>query len=238
MSDFISGMLRFYINVGMILTLWFLTKLYIRLISESNKSYISKIAFTRNCLTVPEFYYRDKDCLNMSFLELLTNEAYGLGNDLVLDTILQLIVLILLIRNDGLTGINITGEKVFNTGSITSSGALDVDAESVSNFGEISGENVDFDLENLDNFGAIEADDQVVIDIDNGINNGIISAGTEQVSEIVITSSAVSTLSMDSLMMMSTTQTTSLATTLASSSENFNLSHFLVFLLVFFKIKW
>lgn len=171
----------------------------------------------------------------MSFLELLTNESYGLGNDLVLDTILQLIFLVLLIRNDGLTGVNISGGKVFNTGSITSSGAIDVDAESVSNFGEISGAYVNLDLENLDNAGTLDADDKVDIDVDNGVNNGIISAGTEAVSTNEITSSAVSTLSTESV--MATTRSTTLATTLASSSENFNLSHFLVFLLVFFKIK-
>ena len=167
----------------------------------------------------------------MSFLELLTNESFGLGNDLVLDTILQLIFLVLLIRNDDLTGINIGGGKLFNTGSISSSGTIDFDFESVSNFGEISGGNVNLDLGNLDNFGTIDADDQVDIEVDYGANNGIISAGTEQVSADDITASAVSILSMDSLMATNTT------TPASSSTETIHSSHFLLFLLMIFKIK-
>lgn len=171
----------------------------------------------------------------MSFLELLTNETYGLGNDLVLDTILQLIFLVLLIRNDGLTGINISGGTFFNTGSISSSGTIDFDFESVSNFGEISGENVSLDLGNLDNFGTIDAVDQVDIEVDYGANNGIISAGTEQVSADEITSPIVSILSTDSLMATNTT------TPASSSTETIHLSHFLLFLqfivIMIFKIK-
>ena len=215
----------------MILTLWFLTKLYIRFISESNKSNISKADCTRNSLTVPEFSYRDRDYINMSFLELLTNESFGLGNDLVLDTILQLIVLVLFIRNDSLTGINISGGKVFNTGSITSSGAIDVEAESVSNFGEISGENVDLDLGNFDNFGTIDADDQVDIEVGYGFNNGNISAGNEQFPANEITELLMPTVSTNSLIQTNATILQS------SSTETVYLSHFLVFLLVFFQNK-
>ena len=159
--------------------MWLLTKLYIRFISESNKMIISEVAFILNSLTVPEFIIEIyiTYSINMSFLELLTNESFGLGNDLVLDTILQLIFLVLLIRNDDLTGINIGGGKLFNTGSISSSGTIDFDFESVSNFDEISGENVNLDLGNLDNFGTIDADNQVDIVVNYGANNGIISAG-------------------------------------------------------------
>ena len=167
----------------------------------------------------------------MSFLEILTNESYGLGNDLVLDTILQLLFLVLLIRNDGLTGINISGGKLFNTGSISSSGTIDFDLESVSNFGEISGENVNLDLGNLDNFGAIDADDQVDIEVESGANNGVISVGAEQGLANEITPSTASFLSTDSLIATNTTISTS------SSTETIHLSHFLLFLIMFFKIK-
>ena len=175
--------------------------------------------------------------LNMSFSEFLT-KLYGLGNDLVLNTFLQimfvLVVPTLLNVFEGLTGIEISG-KFVNTGTITSSGIVNVATGSLSNHGEISGENVNLDLGKFDNFGTIDADDKVDIDVDNGINNGIISAGTEQSLANEIFASTVSTLSKDSLMI--TTEATNLATTLASSSVNFKLSHFLVFLLVFFKIK-
>ena len=179
--------------------------------------------------------------LNMSFSEFLT-KLYGLGNDLVLNTFLQimfvLVVPTLLNVFEGLTGIEISG-KFVNTGTITSSGIVNVATGSLSNHGEISGENVNLDLGKFDNFGTIDADDKVDIDVDNGINNGIILAGTEQISANEITAPTLSTLSTESMIVttQSTAQTTMLATHLASSTETFNLSHFLIFLLVFFKIK-
>lgn len=103
----------------------------------------------------------------------------------------------------------------------------------------VNGAYVNLDLGNLDNFGTIDADYKVDIDVDNGINNGIISAGTEQISANKIFASTVSTLTTESVILTTrpTTQTTTLATTLASSSATFHLSHFLIIYLLFFKIK-
>ena len=172
--------------------------------------------------------------LNTSFSEFLTNESYGLGNDLVLNTFLQimfvLVVPTLLNVFEGLTGIEISG-KFVNTGTITSSGIVNVATGSLSNHGEISGENVNLDLGNLDNFGTIDADDQVDIEVESGANNGIISVGTEQSSANEITSSAASFPSTDSLMATNTTTPT------PSSTETIHVSHFLLFLIMIFKIK-
>ena len=76
-------------------------------------------------------------------------------------------------------GIYIGASEIFNSGTIASSGTIDFNADSISNFGDVIGQNIDLDTDNLNNgyLGVIDAGYQLDIDAENGLNTGVLSAG-------------------------------------------------------------
>ena len=77
-----------------------------------------------------------------------------------------------------------TKQLVVNTGTITAGVAVDFDVESIYNFGVIGGGKTDLDTDYMYNGGVIYADDQLDIDLENGVNNGVLFAGVDNPNNI------------------------------------------------------
>ena len=122
-----------------------------------------------------------------------------------------------------------TKQLVVNTGTITAGVAVDFDVESIYNFGVIGGGKTDLDTDYMYNGGVIYADDQLDIDLENGVNNGILSAGVDNpksIFEINSPESPTPTLSATSIVANETS-----SSTVTSSTVSFEISMFLIALI-------
>ena len=123
-----------------------------------------------------------------------------------------------------------TKQLVVNTGTISAGVAVDFDVESIYNFGVIGGGKTDLDTDYMYNGGVIYADDQLDIDLENGVNNGVLSAGLDNPNNIFeINSPGLPTATWSTTPIV-TNETSS--STVTSSAVSFDFSIFLIALIL------